>query len=86
MSQIKPKSPQNAPYVLEMEAGSYIWCGCGLSKNQPFCDNAHKGTPYENSPNAALLFELEEDKKVALCGCKNTGNPPFCDGTHAFPG
>jgi len=86
MSQINPKSPQNAPYVREMEAGSYVWCGCGLSKKQPFCDNAHKGTPYENSPNAALLFELEKDRTVALCGCKRTTKPPFCDGTHAFPG
>jgi CDGSH-type Zn-finger protein len=85
MEQGKPKSPKNAPYVLELESGSYIWCGCGLSKSQPFCDNSHKGTPYENSKNAALLFKMETGRKVALCGCKHTTKPPFCDGTHAFP-
>jgi len=78
----EPKSPQHAPYVINLEPGSYIWCGCGLSKDQPFCDNSHKGTEYENSPNAAFLFELEEEKQVALCGCKHTKNPPYCDGTH----
>ncbi|MBI4829520.1 MAG: CDGSH iron-sulfur domain-containing protein [Nitrospinae bacterium] len=81
----KPKSPQPAPYIVQLEAGTYIWCGCGLSKNQPFCDNAHKGTEYEGSPRAAMLFELEEDRQVALCGCKRTGHPPFCDGTHTQP-
>lgn len=80
---LKPVSPQNAPYIVDLEAGNYIWCGCGLAKDQPFCDNAHKGTGYEGSPNAALLFELEEDKQVALCGCKRTSNPPYCDGSHS---
>ncbi len=78
----EPKSPQNAPYVTKLEAGSYSWCGCGLSKDQPFCDNAHKGTEFEGSDKAALFFELDEDKTVALCGCKRTKTPPYCDGTH----
>ena len=29
------------------------------------------------------LFELAEDKTVAICQCKRTGNPPYCDGSHA---
>ena len=79
---VKPKSPQRAPYVLSMEEGSYIWCGCGLSKDQPFCDNAHKGTEYEGTERVAMLFEVEEEKTVALCGCKETANAPYCDGSH----
>ncbi|MBF0170765.1 MAG: CDGSH iron-sulfur domain-containing protein [Nitrospinae bacterium] len=81
-----PKSPQNAPYVVTLEPGTYMWCACGLSKNQPHCDNAHKGTEYEGTNLAAKMFEIDgnEPKQVALCGCKKTGNPPYCDGTHAL--
>ena len=79
---VKPKSPQLHPYVQTLDEGSYIWCGCGLSRDQPFCDNAHKVTEYEGSARVAMLFELEEEKKVALCGCKASLNPPYCDGTH----
>ncbi len=77
-----PKPSTNDPYVMKLEAGEYIWCGCGLSKDDPFCDNSHKGTEFENSDRAALLFEIEKDEKVALCGCKKTINPPYCDGSH----
>ncbi len=38
------KCSQKAPYVMEMEAGTYAWCACGLTKKQPFCDGAHAGT------------------------------------------
>lgn len=65
------------PVVLELEAGTYYWCQCGLSKNQPYCDGAHKGGEF-----GPLKFTLEETKKVALCQCKVTGNAPFCDGKH----
>ncbi|MDH4185104.1 MAG: CDGSH iron-sulfur domain-containing protein, partial [Nitrospinota bacterium] len=34
---------------MSLEANSYIWCGCGLSEDQPFCDNTHKGTEYEGT-------------------------------------
>jgi CDGSH-type Zn-finger protein len=84
----EPKPRQNAPYVVDLEPDQYIWCGCGLSKNEPFCDNAHKGTEFADSDRAAMLFEVEgeagEKKTVALCGCKRTNNPPYCDGTHAL--
>jgi CDGSH-type Zn-finger protein len=74
----KPIIADKKPAVLELEAGTYYWCSCGQSKNQPFCDGAHQGTEF--TPQA---FELTEKKKVALCQCKVTNNPPFCDGAHA---
>ncbi|MCS6790602.1 MAG: CDGSH iron-sulfur domain-containing protein [Bacteroidia bacterium] len=74
---MKPIVPQKAPYGLELEAGTYFWCACGRSAQQPFCDGSHKGTGI--SP---FRFVLEEKRKVWLCGCKHTRKPPFCDGMH----
>uniref|UniRef100_A0A663E4I3 Iron-binding zinc finger CDGSH type domain-containing protein n=1 Tax=Aquila chrysaetos chrysaetos TaxID=223781 RepID=A0A663E4I3_AQUCH len=68
------------PFPVELKAGKkYAWCACGHSKNQPFCDGAHKKAAPGISP---LRFIPEEDKTVWLCGCKRTRSPPYCDGTH----
>lgn len=65
------------PAVLTLEPGTYYWCSCGRSKNQPFCDGSHEGTDF--SP---LAFEITQTQQVALCQCKRTQTPPFCDGSH----
>lgn len=74
----KPIIAARQPDIKTLEPGTYYWCQCGLSKNQPFCDGSHQGTEFLPVP-----FEIQEPKKVALCMCKQTKNPPFCDGTHA---
>lgn len=74
----EPIVADKKPAVLTLEPGTYYWCSCGGSKNQPYCDGSHAGTDF--TPRA---FELEESKQVALCQCKYTENPPFCDGAHA---
>ncbi len=73
----EPTIASKAPAVLELEPGSFYWCRCGRSKNQPYCDGAHKNTDF--SP---MEFTIEEKKKVALCQCKQTDSAPFCDGSH----
>ena len=75
----KPVIADRRPAVLELEAGSYWWCVCGLSKTQPFCDGAHKA----EGVFSPLKFELSESRRVALCQCKCTDKQPFCDGTHS---
>ena len=73
----KPKIAQKAPYVLDLEPGTYYWCACGKSSKQPFCDGSHKGSSF-----VPTKVEIAEAKKVALCGCKHSSNGAFCDGTH----
>ncbi len=73
----KPEIAQKGPYVMDMEAGTYYFCACGKSKNQPFCDGSHKGSAF-----VPKKVEIAEAKKVAWCGCKQTKNGAFCDGTH----
>lgn len=69
---------QKTPYEVDLEANKkYFWCTCGLSKKQPFCDGAHKGTELKS-----LHFTPETSEKAFLCTCKKTKNPPYCDGSH----
>jgi CDGSH-type Zn-finger protein len=72
-----PVIAQKAPYELELEPGTYYWCSCGRSKNQPFCDGSHEGTGLEPKE-----FIITEKQTVYLCGCKWTADAPFCDGAH----
>jgi CDGSH-type Zn-finger protein len=66
------------PIPVEVKAGqSYWWCACGRSKNQPFCDGSHKGSPFEPKE-----FKPERDRTYFFCACKNSKNAPLCDGTH----
>lgn len=73
----EPVIADHQPAVMTLEPGSYFWCGCGRSANQPFCDGSHQGTGLE-----PIEFNVTEQKQVALCNCKHTENKPFCDGTH----
>jgi CDGSH-type Zn-finger protein len=72
-----PTIAARQPAVLELDPGTYWWCACGRSKNQPFCDGSHAGTEF--SPRE---FTLDQKTLIALCQCKHTANGHLCDGTH----
>lgn len=39
------KHDRNGPYEIPEGSELPVWiCGCGLSKNKPFCDGSHKRT------------------------------------------
>lgn len=76
-----PHICQKAPYELELKPGvQYSWCTCGLTKDDPWCDGAHKN-PVPTGFKS-LKFFVPEQKKYSLCGCKRTKTAPFCDGSH----
>ena len=78
MSDDKALVASKTPYSVLVEAGkNYLWCACGRSQNQPFCDGSHKGTEF-----TPVKFTAEKKEWVWFCGCKQTGSAPFCDGPH----
>ena len=74
---MEPEIPQKAPFVIEVEAGTYFWCSCGKSTKQPYCDGSHKGTNFN-----PIKEVVESTKRIAWCGCKHSKRAPFCDGAH----
>ncbi len=74
---MEPKIAAKQSIKLELEPGTYYFCTCGQSDNQPFCNGAHKGSSFSPQP-----FIVEEKKLMGYCQCKHTANAPYCDGTH----
>jgi len=74
-----PRIAGYKPLYMELDKGeSYLWCSCGLSKTQPFCDQSHKGTQFK----PVRYVAQEQGEEVLFCTCKRTLDGPFCDGAH----
>jgi sterol desaturase/sphingolipid hydroxylase (fatty acid hydroxylase superfamily)/CDGSH-type Zn-finger protein len=65
------------PAVLTLKEGDYLYCTCGYSKTQPFCDGSHHGTKYQPQK-----FTIRKEREYRLCQCKECGKGPFCDDSH----
>ncbi|MEM9471446.1 MAG: CDGSH iron-sulfur domain-containing protein [Pseudomonadota bacterium] len=72
-----PMMSKRGPYIVQVEAGeTYLWCSCGLSKTQPWCDQSHAGTDFE-----PMEFVAPISGEFHICGCRQSENKPFCFGT-----
>jgi CDGSH iron-sulfur domain-containing protein 3 len=73
-----PVIAQKGAYATPVEAGqTYLWCACGKSATQPFCDGSHEGGEF-----APVEWTAPRTRTVYFCGCKQSLNKPLCDGTH----
>jgi sterol desaturase/sphingolipid hydroxylase (fatty acid hydroxylase superfamily)/CDGSH-type Zn-finger protein len=74
----KPDTTVLEPATVHFEAGEkFLWCQCGKSKTQPFCDGSHHGTKFK-----PMLCEAKKAGNCRLCQCKKTKTGPFCDNSH----
>lgn len=73
-----PKIDRLKPYLVEVVEGKrYLWCTCGRSNKQPFCDGSHRDTIFK-----PFVWTAERSEEKLFCACKHTKQSPFCDGTH----
>ncbi len=77
MDNDKPVIVQKRSLKLVMEPGTYFWCACGRSANQPFCDGKHKGTIFK--PEKVVV---EEKQLVKWCMCRHSHEGAICDNKH----
>ena len=73
----EPKIFKKAGISVKLMPGTYYYCRCGLSDQQPFCNGAHANTSFQPKK-----FTIQEPQEIYACLCKHTKNSPFCDGTH----
>jgi sterol desaturase/sphingolipid hydroxylase (fatty acid hydroxylase superfamily)/CDGSH-type Zn-finger protein len=71
------KTTRMEPSKLVLEPGDYLYCNCGFSQNQPFCDGSHHGTKFQPTK-----FTMKREREVKLCNCKLCAKGPFCDNSH----
>lgn len=73
-----PVIADNKPRKVSLKKGEeYLFCTCGRSDDQPFCDGSHADTDF--TPKS---FTPDKDEEAVLCQCKHTHDAPYCDGTH----
>ena len=74
-----PDRVSGAPFIESVENGkTYMWCACGKSAKQPFCDGSHAGTGI-----ASTIYKATYTRNIIFCGCKQTKKALICDGSHS---
>lgn len=73
----EPHITAKDPVHLELPPGTYSWCSCGYTADDPFCDGKHIGKGF-----CPVTLKISDPKTVALCRCRQSRNRPYCDGSH----
>ncbi|GHC36365.1 CDGSH iron-sulfur domain-containing protein [Aidingimonas halophila] len=74
----EPRVACKGPYAVDVVSGkAYVWCACGRSGTQPWCDGTHQSTDLR-----PVTYQPDVNETLYFCGCKQTSTPPLCDGTH----
>ena len=79
----KPKIARACPVRVTLTKGeTYLYCTCGESKFQPFCDGTHKQLGDGYKP--LKVVPVKDQKSYMWCACKRNQTPagPTCDGSH----
>jgi CDGSH iron-sulfur domain-containing protein 3 len=56
------KRTATGPYRIEVGGETKAICGCGLSKNQPFCDSTHKTTARTEDAEKLYWYDAEGNR------------------------
>lgn len=62
------KKIAHGPMTLEPQKNAVHICMCGLSKNQPFCDQSHMKTIDEEEQKVYVYSDEKSRKEVCDCG------------------
>ena len=73
----REKRTGTEPLQTTLKAGTYLYCQCGYSSNQPWCNGSHHGSKFR-----PMVVEIKKEKKASICTCKLTKTPPYCDDSH----
>jgi CDGSH iron-sulfur domain-containing protein 3 len=81
-----PLPPTHPHLQVTIDSGKSVWaCTCGMSKNYPYCDGAHKAY---NAANGTKFAPKQVENTTAapmdayLCSCGHSKSGVFCDGSH----
>ncbi|KAI1303617.1 CDGSH iron-sulfur domain-containing protein 3, mitochondrial [Halotydeus destructor] len=73
------------PAMVNCKEGKiYMYCACGHSKNQPFCDGTHR-IQHLRINIRPIPWTCKQSGEYWFCNCKKSSRRPFCDGTHLEP-
>jgi CDGSH iron-sulfur domain-containing protein 3 len=57
------KRTATGPYRIEVGGETKVICGCGLSRNQPFCDSTHKTTARTEDATKLYWYDAEGNRQ-----------------------
>ncbi len=57
------KRTATGPYKVEVGTETKFICGCGLSKNQPYCDGTHKTTARTEDASKLFWYDAQGNRR-----------------------